>query len=253
MSGGEKKPKDILGYAADSQSSDFTPHPQDVPKGGEVESMTINDQKPTTIAGIPSLPQLSMTLHDREGRVVRSELVKTEEDETPSNKAEDSEKGKHKQDDATGKETEASTGEIKSNHSETPGSATALSAKEDIGDNPASTNKPDVPLLTTKSESKETVDKFSDSEDKKRDDVECKEMKAQQDRSTKCNNKQGNLSSFMHDDYVSGLYVFTGTLFFQTLPSQCTHQISKQLDSTRTNSRKPAISRCFQNRYELRT
>ena len=252
MSGGEKKPKDFLGYA-DSQSSDFTPHPQDVTKGGEAESVTIHEQRPTTIAGIPSLPQLSMTMHDREGRVVRSELVKTEEDETPSNKAEDSENGKHKQDGATGKETEACTGEIKSNHSETQGGATALSAKEDIGDKPASTNKPDVPLLTTKSESKETVDKFSDSEDKKGDDVECKEKKAQQDGSTKCNNKQGNLSSFLYDDYVSGLYVFTHALFFQTLPSQCTHQISKQLDSTQTNSRKPAISRCFQNRYELRT
>ena len=188
MSGGEKKPKDFLGYA-DSQSSDFTQHPQDVTKGGEAESVTIHEQRPTTIAGIPSLPQLSMTMHDREGPVVCSELVKTEEDETPSNKAEDSEKGKHKQD-----------GEIKSNHSETPGGATALSAKEDIGDKPASTNKPDVPLLTTESESKETVDKSSDSEDKKRDDVECKEKKAQQDGSTKCNNKQGNLSSSLHDD-----------------------------------------------------
>ena len=95
---------------------------------------------------------------------------------------------------------QASTGEIKSNHSETPGGATALSAKEDIGDKPASTNKPDMSLLTTKSESKETVDKSSDSEDKKRDDVECKEKKAQEDGSTKCNNKQGNLSSFLHDD-----------------------------------------------------
>lgn len=148
MSGGEKKPRDFSSYA-DAEGGDLTSSKEALSQG-EAESIPVHEKNPEGIAGAPSLPQLTITTLDTNGRVVRSELATKENEEE-----EDGEKLNKPE------QAEASDD-------------TTLASKED-GKN--STQKlPEEPLLISKSDIEEQVGMSPDKEAEEKG-VESSEMR----------------------------------------------------------------------------